>query len=363
MSAVPSAATAPRPTSPFAVVERMAWRDPAADPPAVRGDGARPGRVARRRRHRRRDRRLPERGDDRRGDDRRPRHRQRRHRVPHQPRRRRRRGRRHAASPAASRTRAPCALRRRPRSRPARALTDAGARRHRRRRRATSSALADGLVRLRRPRRDVAGELAPGVPRGLGLPEPGPGRWPTTCSCRRPTASGGPASSGWPEAANSVGGPVGALAIAVLVSPSPALVVSAAVIAGRTRRLTHPALLGATVVVARGARCGHRRHRAQSRELRAGGTTDIEAYVDANEAAFSVSNLRVTEICAVAARGSGAPLYEQFVHRAADLLDSLDEDAGRCAARATAWSATWATSRGRGHRPRRRQPRRGRASP
>jgi len=64
---------------------------------------------------------------------------------------------------------------------------------------------------------------------------------------------------------------------------------------------------------------------SQSRELRAAATTDIDAYVAANDAALTVSNMRVTEISAVASHGSGAPLYEEVQASAADLVAQLDD--------------------------------------
>lgn len=126
------------------------------------------------------------------------------------------------------------------------------------------------------------------------------------------------------RAANSVGGPVGAIAVAVLVLALAALVVSAAVIAGRSRRLTHPALLGATVAALLALVVVTAGIVSQSRELRSAATTDIEAYVEANDAAFTVSNLRVTEISAVAAHGSGGPLYDDFSSTAGDLTAELE---------------------------------------
>lgn len=126
------------------------------------------------------------------------------------------------------------------------------------------------------------------------------------------------------RAANSVSGPVGAIAVVVLVLALVVLVVSAAVIAGRSRRLTHPALLGATVMALLALVVVTAGILSQSRELRAAATTDIEAYVEANDAAVTVSNLRVTEISAVAAHGSGDPLYSEFSSSAEDLTTRLE---------------------------------------
>lgn len=105
------------------------------------------------------------------------------------------------------------------------------------------------------------------------------------------------------RAANSVGGPLGVVAVGALVLALGALAMSAAVVAGRSRRLIHPALVAAAgaaiaalVVVTAGIV-------SQSRELRAAATGDVDTYVAANDAAFVVSNMRVAEISAVAAHG------------------------------------------------------------
>jgi hypothetical protein len=128
------------------------------------------------------------------------------------------------------------------------------------------------------------------------------------------------------RAANSVGGFLGIFAIVLLVAALAVLVGCSLLIAGRTRRIAHPALLAATlatvaalVVVVNGIA-------SQSRELREAASGDIEAYVAANLVASDLSDLRVTEISAVAARGSGAPLYEQFQEGADSLLAELAAD-------------------------------------
>jgi hypothetical protein len=124
------------------------------------------------------------------------------------------------------------------------------------------------------------------------------------------------------RAANRVGGPVGALAVFLLVVALVVLVGCATLLAGRTRRIAHPALLAATVAVIAALVVVTGSITAQSRELRQAATGDIDAYVAANEASSALSDLRVTEISAVAARGSGAALYEQF-HADADALRGL----------------------------------------
>jgi len=128
------------------------------------------------------------------------------------------------------------------------------------------------------------------------------------------------------RAANSIGGPIGAAAIILLLLALAVLLASAGLIAGRSRRLTHPALLAAMFAAFLALLAVTRGIVAQSNELRAAATTDIDAYVAANDAAFTLSNLRVTEISAVAAHGSGGPLYDEFMSSATDLVSGLGRE-------------------------------------
>jgi hypothetical protein len=130
------------------------------------------------------------------------------------------------------------------------------------------------------------------------------------------------------RSANSVGGPVAALAVLVLAVALVVLVGCMVVVAGRTRRIAHPALLGAAVVAIGALALVTSNISAQSRELRRAATGDIEAYVAANAASSRLADLRVTEISAVAARGSGAPLYDQFRSDADELLAALADAPG-----------------------------------
>jgi hypothetical protein len=130
------------------------------------------------------------------------------------------------------------------------------------------------------------------------------------------------------RSANSVGGLSGFGAVAALAVGLVLLSGSAAVVAGRTRRLTHPALaLAALAGVAAFAVVGWGVW-SQGRELRAAATTDVEAYVAANDNAFALSSMRIAEINAVAARGSGAPLYEEFDQGAGELTSNLEAEDG-----------------------------------
>ncbi len=130
------------------------------------------------------------------------------------------------------------------------------------------------------------------------------------------------------RAANSVGGPVGALAVVLLVAALVVLVACSVLIAGRTRRIAHPALLAATVAVIAALVVVTNGIISQSRELREAASSDIDAYIAANSASSALSNLRVTEISAVAARGSGQPLYEAFGTGEQELEAQLGEAPG-----------------------------------
>jgi ParB-like chromosome segregation protein Spo0J len=80
-------------------------------------------------------------------------------------------------------------------------------------------------------------------------------------------------------------------------------------------------LVGALVVVTQGIV-------GQGRELRAAATEDIDAYVAANEVANDLSDLRVVEIEAVAARGSGAERYDSFTEAASELRTAVNDAPG-----------------------------------
>jgi len=71
---------------------------------------------------------------------------------------------------------------------------------------------------------------------------------------------------------------------------------------------------------------------SQATELRRAAGEDIDAFVAANETSSGLSNLRVTEISAIAARGSGTDLYDAFDEESAALLDGLQADGGDPAA-------------------------------
>lgn len=125
------------------------------------------------------------------------------------------------------------------------------------------------------------------------------------------------------QAANSVGGILGILAIVLLLAALVVLIGCSLLIAGRTRRATHPALLAAAVAAIAALALVANGIVSQSRELREAASSDIQGYIDANTASSELSRLRVIEISAVAARGSGAPLYQDFEDGSATLIAEL----------------------------------------
>lgn len=130
-------------------------------------------------------------------------------------------------------------------------------------------------------------------------------------------------------AVNSIGGPASALAVVALVAGLATVVVGAALVAGRTRRvIAHPALLLAVVVMLGVVGLMANSIATQTRELRRAATGDVDAYLAANEVSSQLSDLRVIEIAAVAARGSGGEHYDRFAVEAGDLATALTEAPG-----------------------------------
>jgi hypothetical protein len=125
------------------------------------------------------------------------------------------------------------------------------------------------------------------------------------------------------RAANSVGGLLGVAAVVLLVLGIAVLVGCGVVVAGRTRKFAHPAILLAGVAAVVGLVIVTGGILAQGNELRKAATGDVDRYVEANEAANLLADLRVTEISAVAAKGSGLDLYNEFAGQR-DILLALD---------------------------------------
>jgi hypothetical protein len=100
-----------------------------------------------------------------------------------------------------------------------------------------------------------------------------------------------------------------------------------ALVAGRSRRIVaHPALVAALVAIVAALGVMVYGITAQASELRRAAGEDIDAFVAANATSSGLSDLRVTEISAVAARGSGFALYDMFDERSADLLGGLQAE-------------------------------------
>jgi hypothetical protein len=98
-------------------------------------------------------------------------------------------------------------------------------------------------------------------------------------------------------------------------------------VAGRSRRvIAHPALVAALVAIVAALGVMVYGITSQASELRRAAGEDIDAFVAANATSSGLSDLRVTEISAVAARGSGGALYDTFDERSAELLDGLEAD-------------------------------------
>ncbi|HET6949124.1 MAG TPA: hypothetical protein VFI47_02050 [Acidimicrobiales bacterium] len=125
------------------------------------------------------------------------------------------------------------------------------------------------------------------------------------------------------RSANTVGGPIGGLALVLLIAAALVLVAAAILVAGRTRRALHPALLAGTAAIVATVVLVALGISRQSGEMRAVNTTEFDRYMAANDAYAALSSLRVTEIGAVAARGSGVALYQQFDADARRLSSAL----------------------------------------
>ena len=98
------------------------------------------------------------------------------------------------------------------------------------------------------------------------------------------------------RAANSVGGPIGVQAVVVLTIALLGVLAGGAVMAGRTRRMLHPALVAAGGLVVASLFIAGGSLATQSAELRSAATGTLDAVINANDASFALSRLRVTEI-------------------------------------------------------------------
>jgi hypothetical protein len=129
------------------------------------------------------------------------------------------------------------------------------------------------------------------------------------------------------RAANDIGGLTGIVSVALLALATCGIVVASVIVAGRTRRMLHPALIVSTIAIALGTFVVIGSIARQVNALRTAATTDFADFVDVNDSAYLLSTLRTTEIAAVGARGSGAAIFNQFATGADDLRQRLEDDA------------------------------------
>ena len=128
------------------------------------------------------------------------------------------------------------------------------------------------------------------------------------------------------RAANDIGGLTGIVSVALLALATCGIVVASVIVAGRTRRMLHPALIVSTIAIALGTFVVIGSIARQVNALRTAATTDFADFVDVNDSAYLLSTLRTTEIAAVGARGSGAAIFNQFATGADDLRQRLEDD-------------------------------------
>jgi hypothetical protein len=128
------------------------------------------------------------------------------------------------------------------------------------------------------------------------------------------------------RAANDIGGLTGIVSVALLALATCGIIVASVIVAGRTRRMLHPALIVSTIAIALGTFVVIGSIARQVNALRTAATTDFADFVDVNDTAYLLSSLRTTEIAAVGARGSGAEIFNQFATGAEDLRQRLEAD-------------------------------------
>jgi hypothetical protein len=128
------------------------------------------------------------------------------------------------------------------------------------------------------------------------------------------------------RSADRVTGPFTTIAVAGLVLAPLVLIGSATLVAGRTHIRFHVLLVvaGVALVVQLGA-VGTSLW-SQRGEMQSAADGEIEAYVDANAAAFTLFRLRSYETDAVASQGTGEVSYDRFQDGARSLVDQLGPD-------------------------------------
>lgn len=121
------------------------------------------------------------------------------------------------------------------------------------------------------------------------------------------------------QAANHLVRPAASAAVLLLLAAVAMVVLASVTVAGRTRHVLHPGLVVATLVAIVSLAIMTLGIARQTTTLSAAASDDVEGYVLANDTSSDLSRLRVTEIAAVAARGSGGPLYQSFDEQVAEL--------------------------------------------
>lgn len=140
------------------------------------------------------------------------------------------------------------------------------------------------------------------------------------------------------RAANHAGGPAGAIVLALLLIAVLAAVAGAALVAGRTRRLSHPAYaVGFVTLLALLVTMGLGVSR-QAGQLRTAAGRDIGRVVALSDNRSTLAGIRITELEAVAARGNGAARYADIDAKLVTAVDTISTAGGAdVAAAAVRW--------------------------
>jgi len=140
------------------------------------------------------------------------------------------------------------------------------------------------------------------------------------------------------RAANRAGGPGGAAVLVLVLVAVLGAGAGGALVAGRTRRVIHPAFAAGfvallTLFVAMGLAVSH-----QARQLRTAASRDISRVVALSDAQSTVAAMRTTELAAVAARGNSASQYAEIDATLDGAVASISAAGGAdVAAAATRW--------------------------
>jgi hypothetical protein len=128
------------------------------------------------------------------------------------------------------------------------------------------------------------------------------------------------------RSANLVAGPLGLVAVGTLGFAFLVLVAASVLMAGRSRRVTHPAGLASLLTAFAALAVVAWSLLAQGHQLRLVATTDVSSYIEANNAAAVLSQMRAAELSAVGAYGTGEADYEEFREDAELLVFRLERN-------------------------------------